>query len=235
MVIVLKFILYSLNIIIGLLISTAYIVLMERKIMASMQRRKGPNVVGIFGLLQPLADGLKLFLKEIIFPSYSNWLLFFLSSLFSFFCSLIIWVTLPIHFGVSILDLNMGILYVLLISSINVYSIVFSGWASNSKYAFLGGIRSIAQMISYELVISTIISVIVLFSGSMHLGKIVMFQTYVWFVFPLFPLWIIFMISCLAETNRAPFDLPESESELVAGYNVEYSSIPFALFFFRWV
>ena len=214
--------------IILLLIAIAYLTLAERKIMASMQRRKGPNVVGMFGLLQPLADGLKLLLKETIIPSFSSWIIFLLAPLFTFMCSLVLWSFIPFD---SYSYNSMGLLYILAFSSLGVYGILFSGWSSNSKYAFLGGLRSAAQMISYEVVLGLILMSTVLMAGSLNIKYIILYQTSVWFVIPLFPFWILFFICALAETNRAPFDLPEAEAELVAGYNVEYSSMGFALFF----
>lgn len=212
-----------------LLIVIAYSTLAERKIMSSIQRRKGPNVVGLFGLLQPLADGLKLFLKEIIFLNYSNSFLFFISPVLTFFCSLILWSLIP-YDSYAILN-DFFLLFVLSISSFGIYGLLFSGWSSNSKYSFLGGVRSAAQMISYEINLGVILLHVFLFSHSFSIFDIVDMQRYCWFVFPLFPIWILFIISALAETNRAPFDLPEAEAELVAGYNVEYSSMCFALFF----
>ena len=220
-----------LTIIIPLLIAVAYMTLAERKIMASMQRRKGPNITGIFGLLQPFADGLKLFVKETILPSSANVIIFILAPVLTFLLSLISWCVIPIGEGMVFADINMGILYLLAISSLSVYGIIISGWASNSKYAFLGSLRSAAQMISYEISISLILICVLLCSGSLNLTEIVLAQQNIWYGIPLFPILIMFYISILAETNRAPFDLPEAEAELVAGYNVEYSAIGFALFF----
>lgn len=217
---------------ITLLISIAYFTLAERKFIASVQRRSGPNIVGFWGLLQPLADGLKLVLKEIIIPNSSNQGLFIFAPLLTLILSFSGWVVIPNSFDSYITDLTLSLMFILLISALGVYGILFAGWASNSKYAVLGGLRSISQMISYEVSISLIILPVILMSGSLNLIDIVYTQVQsVWFILPLLPLSIIFLISILAETNRTPFDLPEAEAELVAGYNVEYSSIIFAMFF----
>lgn len=218
-------------IILPLLIAVAYITLAERKIMGSMQRRKGPNTVGIFGLFQPLADGLKLFIKETVLPSSANLVIFILSPIITFLLALISWCVVPLGEGMVYSDINIGVLYILAISSLSVYGIITSGWSSNSKYAFLGALRSTAQMVSYEVSIGLILISILLCVGSLNLSEIVLAQQSIWFVFPLLPIFIMFYISILAETNRAPFDLPEAEAELVAGYNVEYSAMGFALFF----
>jgi NADH-quinone oxidoreductase subunit H len=220
-----------LGIVVPLLISVAYLTLAERKLMASMQRRKGPNVVGFVGLLQPLCDGLKLLLKEPVLPSSANTVIFLMAPVITFLLSLIAWAAIPFNPGVVVADLNLGILYIFAVSSLGVYGIITAGWSSNSKYAFLGGLRSAAQMVSYEVSIGLIIICVILCVGSLNLTDIVLAQRQVWFIVPLFPLYFLFFISCLAETNRAPFDLPEAEAELVAGYNVEYSSMGFALFF----
>lgn len=214
-----------------LLLTIAITTLVERKVMASIQRRRGPNIVGIFGFLQPIADGLKLFIKEIILPSNSNIFIFLLAPVFTFFCSIMLWVVIPFGETKILIDFPFSTLYLLAVSSLGVYGIIFSGWSSNSKYAFLGGLRSAAQMISYEVCIGFIFIVMIIMTDSLSLVDIVKNQEYVWFILPLFPLWLVFFVSALAETNRAPFDLPEAEAELVAGYNVEYSSIAFALFF----
>jgi NADH-quinone oxidoreductase subunit H len=218
-------------VIVPLLVSVAYFTLAERKLIASIQRRRGPNVVGYIGLLQPLADGLKLFVKESIFPSNANTFLFVLAPLLTFFLSLIGWAVIPYGPGQVISDINLGILYLLAISSLGVYGIMTSGWASNSKYAFLGALRSAAQIVSYEVSIGFTIASILLCVGSFNLSEIVCAQEEIWYIFPHLPIFGIFLVSALAETNRHPFDLPEAEAELVSGYNVEYSAIGFALFF----
>ena len=220
-----------LAIVVPLLISVAYFTLAERKLMAGMHRRRGPNVVGFLGLLQPLADGLKLFVKESIIPSNSNYVLFILSPMVTFILSIVGWGVIPFGFGRVLSDVNLGLLYIFMISSLGVYGIICAGWASNSKYAFLGALRSAAQMISYEISIGLIVISVIFLTGSLNLSFIILSQENVWFMFPLFPSFFLFGISALAETNRHPFDLPEAEAELVAGYNVEYSAMGFALFF----
>ena len=230
-VLIISTILKILIIVIPLLISVAYFTIAERKIMGSIQRRRGPNVIGFLGLLQPLADGLKLFAKETILPSNSNLSIFLFAPVLTFVLSLIGWSVIPFSDTIVLADLNVGILYLFATSSLSVYGIVMAGWSSNSKYPFLGGLRSAAQMISYEVSIGFIIVNVCVCVGSFNLSSIVLAQQNVWFIIPLFPMFIMFAVSMLAETNRHPFDLPEAEAELVSGYNVEYSAMTFALFF----
>lgn len=220
-----------LSIVVPLLISVAYFTIAERKIMGAIQRRRGPNVVGFIGLLQPLADGLKLFVKETTLPTNANTGIFLFAPALAFILSLMGWAVIPLAKGIVISDLNLGVIYLLAISSLNVYGILFAGWSSNSKYAFLGALRSASQMISYEIAIGFTILNVVICAGSFNLSLIVLAQQKIWFIIPLLPVFIIFYISMLAETNRHPFDLPEAEAELVSGYNVEYSAMTFALFF----
>lgn len=220
-----------LTLVVPLIIGVAYLTFFERKVIGYMQLRVGPNMVGPFGLLQPFADGIKLLHKEIIIPLAANKFLFILAPILTFSLSLMAWAVIPMGPDFVIANLNVGVLYIFALSSLGVYGIIIAGWASQSKYAFLGAIRSAAQMISYELAIGTILASILLCAGSLNLSEIIMSQKNTWYILPLFPLWVIFFISCLAETNRSPFDLPEAEAELVAGYNVEYSSMTFALFF----
>ena len=217
--------------ILGLLVATAYLTLAERKIIAAMQLRVGPNQVGPWGLLQPLADGIKLLHKEIILPQRANKMLFVLAPMLTFALSLATWAVMPLEAGVVLADINLGVLYIFALSSLGVYGIIIAGWASNSRYAFLGALRSAAQMVSYEMPMGMILVTMVLWSGTMNLSAMVAHQATLWHVVPHFPLFVIFIIVALAETNRAPFDLPEAEGELAGGYNVEYASMPFALFF----
>ena len=218
-------------ILVPLLLTVVYLSYAERKVIAAMQMRKGPNVVGPFGLLQPFADGIKLLFKETVIPSGANRVVFIAAPVVTFVLSLIGWAVIPFDFGVVLSDINVGILYLFAISSLGVYGVIMAGWASNSKYAFLGALRSAAQMVSYEIAIGFVIITVLLCVGSLNLTDIVLAQKDLWFAIPLLPMFVIFFISALAETNRAPFDLPEAEAELVAGYSVEYSSLTFALFF----
>src|SRR5690348_553905 len=214
-----------------LLLAVAYMTYADRKIWASIQLRRGPNVVGPFGLLQPMADGLKLVLKETIVPSSANTVLFLIAPMITFMTALIAWAVVPFSDGWVIADINVGILYLFAISSLGVYGIIIAGWASNSKYAFLGALRSAAQMVSYEVSMGFVLVSVLLCVGSLNLTDIVRAQHKLWFCVPLFPMFIVFFVSALAETNRSPFDLPEGESEIVAGFFVEYSAMAFALFF----
>ena len=223
-------------IIIPIMLSVAYLTLAERKVIGAMQQRRGPNVVGPFGLLQPIADGVKLFLKETVIPASANRGVFIAAPCITFILALVAWAVIPFDHQMVLADINVGILYLFAISSLGVYGILMAGWASNSRYAFLGAMRSAAQMVSYEVSMGFVIITVLLCVGSLNLSDIVMAQKgdygmFNWFVFPLFPMAVVFFISTLAETNRHPFDLPEAEAELVAGYNVEYSAMTFALFF----
>src|SRR5471030_684349 len=218
-----------------LLVAVAYMTYVDRKVWASIQLRRGPNVVGPFGLLQPLADGLKLFLKETIVPSSANGILFIIAPMITFLTALIAWAVVPFGDGLVIANINVGILYLFAISSLGVYGVIIAGWASNSKYAFLGALRSAAQMVSYEVSIGFVLITVLLCVGSLNLSQVVIaqdthFGLFGWYWLPLFPMFVIFFISALAETNRPPFDLIEAESELVAGFMVEYGSSPYLLF-----
>ena len=206
------------------------IVWLDRRIWAFVQKRKGPNVVGPFGLLQSLADALKYIFKEIIIPASSNKIIFILAPVVTMTLALVAWAVIPFSEDFVLADINVGILYIFAISSLGVYGIIMGGWASNSKYPFLGSIRSAAQMVSYEVSIGVIIINVLLCVGSLNLGDIVLAQEKIWFVVPLFPMFVIFFISALAETNRPPFDLPEAEAELVSGYQTEYSGMMYAMF-----
>ena len=212
------------------LVSVAMIVWLDRRIWAFVQKRKGPNVVGPFGLFQSLADALKYIFKEIIIPASSNKIIFILAPVVTMTLALVAWAVIPFSEDFVLADINVGILYIFAISSLGVYGIIMGGWASNSKYPFLGSIRSAAQMVSYEVSIGVIIINVLLCVGSLNLGDIVLAQEKIWFVVPLFPMFVIFFISALAETNRPPFDLPEAEAELVSGYQTEYSGMMYAMF-----
>ena len=220
-----------LMIVVPLLLAIAYLTYAERKIIGAMQLRQGPMVVGPMGLLQPIADGLKLLVKETVLPTGANKVVFLLAPMITFTLALIGWAVIPFGDGMVLADINVGILYLLAISSLGVYGIIMAGWASNSRYAFLGALRSAAQMVSYEIAIGLIIINVLITAGSLNLSDIVRAQEGLWYFIPHFPMFAIFVASILAETNRHPFDLPEAEAELVAGYNVEYSSMAFALFF----
>ena len=218
--------------VVPLLIGVAYLTYAERKVIGAMHLRRGPNVVGPYGLLQPIADGMKLFFKETIIPTGANKVVFLVAPMLTFSLALIAWAVIPVGNGLVIANINVGVLYLFAISSLGVYGILMAGWSSNSKYAFLGGLRSAAQMVSYEVSMGFIIITVLLVAGSLNLSDIVRAQhETIWVVVPLFPMAIIFFITTLAETNRHPFDMPEAEAELVSGYNVEYSAMTFALFF----
>jgi len=221
-----------LAIVVPLLLAVAYLTYAERKVIAAMQLRQGPMTVGPYGLLQPLADGLKLFVKETVIPTGANKVVFVLAPMVTFVLALIGWAVVPFGEGLVLADINVGVLYLFAVSSLGVYGIIMAGWASNSRYAFLGALRSSAQMVSYEIAIGLIIISVLISAGSLNLSAIVRAQAEQgWYVFWHFPMFMIFLVSILAETNRHPFDLPEDESSLVTGYNVEYSSMTFALFF----
>tara|TARA_B110001454_G_C12698032_1_gene425299 strand:- start:211 stop:1212 length:1002 start_codon:yes stop_codon:yes gene_type:complete len=213
-----------------ILVAVSLIVWLDRRLWALVQKRKGPNVVGPFGLFQTLADALKYIFKEIIIPASANKVIFILAPIITLTLSLIAWAVIPFSNDMVLANINVGILYLFAVSSLSVYGIIMGGWASNSKYPFLGAIRSAAQMISYEVSIGIIIVNVLLCVGSLNLNKIVLAQENIWFIFPLFPVFVIYFISSLAETNRPPFDLPEAESELVAGYQTEYSGMMYAMF-----
>ena len=216
--------------IIPILVTVAMIVWLDRRVWAFVQKRRGPNVVGPFGLLQSLADALKYIFKEIIIPASSNKIIFILAPIVTMTLALVAWAVIPFSEDLVLADINVGILYIFAVSSLGVYGIIMGGWASNSKYPFLGSIRSAAQMVSYEVSIGVIIINVLLCVGSLNLTDIVIAQEKMWFIIPLFPMFIIFFISALAETNRPPFDLPEAEAELVAGYQTEYSGMMYAMF-----
>jgi NADH-quinone oxidoreductase subunit H len=218
-------------VIVPLLVAVAYLTYAERKVIAAMQLRQGPMVVGPLGLFQPIADGLKLLVKETVIPTGANKVVFIAAPMITFVLALIGWAVIPFGDGLVIANINVGVLYLFAISSLGVYGIITAGWASNSRYAFLGALRSAAQMVSYEISIGLIIINVLITAGSLNLSDIVRAQQGLWFFIPHFPMFAIFIASILAETNRHPFDLPEAEAELVSGYNVEYSAMAFALFF----
>lgn len=213
------------------LLSVAFMTIIERKAMASMQRRIGPNIVGIYGVLQPFADALKLILKETVIPQQASAYIFILAPVITIIFSLLGWAVIPFGTGLAISDMSLGVLYSLAVTSIGIYGILLAGWAANSKYAFLGSLRSTAQMISYELVLSTVILIILLLSGSFNYFEIIESQKIIWNIVPMLSVSVLFIIAILAETNRTPFDLPEAESELVAGFFTEHSAMPFVLYF----
>jgi NADH-quinone oxidoreductase subunit H len=221
----------TLAILVPLLIMVAYATYAERKALAAIQLRKGPNVVGPFGLWQPFADAIKMVMKETIVPTGANRILFMMAPMITFGLAMVAWAVVPTGDNLAVANINVGILYLLAISSLGVYGIIIAGWASNSKYAFLGALRSAAQMVSYEVSIGFVLVSVLLCVGSLNLNDIVRAQNGLWFCIPLFPMFVVFFISGLAETNRAPFDMAEGESEIVAGYMVEYSSMSYAMFF----
>ena len=224
-------VLEALAMIVPVLMMMAYLTFAERKVMAAMQLRRGPNVVGPFGLFQPFADAIKMMFKETIIPTGANRVLFLMAPMLTFALAVMAWAVIPVNDGWAIANINVGVLYLFAISSLGVYGIIIAGWASNSKYAFLGAMRSAAQMVSYEVSIGFVMVSVLLCVGSLNLNDIVLAQRHVWFCVPLLPMFVVFFISGLAETNRSPFDLPEGESEIVAGFFVEYSAMAFALFF----
>ena len=229
---VMTIILYCLLIFVPLLLGVVMALYADRKIWAAVQKRRGPNVVGPYGLFQVPADGLKFIFKEIILPDGSDKTVFLIAPIITLALSITAWAVVPVQAGVVLANINVGILYIFAISALGVYGILMAGWSSNSKYPFFGALRSAAQMVSYEVSIGFVIITVLLCVGSLNLTEIVMAQKTMWFFIPLFPMFIVFFISALAETNRPPFDLPEAESELVAGYQTEYSGMPFVLFLF---
>lgn len=228
---ILYLILEGLSVLVPALLAVAFMTIVERKVLAATQRRVGPNTVGYYGILQPFADALKLIVKETVVPAQSNKILFYLAPIIAILVSLLGWAVIPFGEGLAISDFSMGVVYTLTLSSFGIYGVLFAGWSANSKYAFLGGLRSTAAMISYELILSSSIIIIIMLSGSFNYTKIIEAQQAIWFIVPLFPVFILFFIAVLAETSRTPFDLQEAESELVAGFFTEHSSIIFVLFF----
>jgi len=224
-------ILETLAILVPVLMGMAYATYFERKALGAFQLRRGPNRVGPFGLWQPFADAVKVFTKETIIPSGANRALFLMAPMITFVLACLAWAVIPVGDGWAVANINVGILYLFAISSLGVYGVIIAGWASNSKYAFLGALRSAAQMVSYEVSIGFVLVSVLLCVGSLNLNDIVKAQSHIWFCFPMLPMFVVFLISMLAETNRAPFDLPEGESEIVAGFFVEYSAMAFALFY----
>lgn len=218
-------------IVVPLVAAVAWLTWAERKVVGAVQLRKGPNVAGPFGLLQPIADGVKLLTKETVLPARANPVVFILAPMVTFTLSFVAWAVIPFDEGWVLSDINVGILFLFAVASLEVYGVLMAGWASNSRYAFLGALRSAAQMVSYEVSMGFVIVTVLICAGSLNLSEIVMAQKDMWFVVPLFPMFVVFFVSGLAETNRHPFDLPEDEAALVAGYFVEYSAMPFALFF----
>lgn len=218
-------------IILPLLVSVAYMTLAERKVLGYVQRRRGPNVIGAYGLVQPIADGIKLFIKELVVPCHANAVIYVLAPVIALALAIAAWAAIPYGKGQLLSDIDVGVMYILAVSGISVYAVLMSGWSSNSKYALLGAIRATAQMISYEVSIGLIVMAVVLCVGSLNLSEIGRAQCNIWYVLPLLPAAALYVVSALAETNRAPFDLTEGESELVSGFNVDYASMGFALFF----
>ena len=221
---------HSLAVVVAVLLILSFVIYADRKIWAAVQLRRGPNVVGPFGLLQSFADFLKCVFKELIIPTRADRSVFIAAPIVTFFLALSAWAVIPVGEGLAVADINVGVLYIFAVSSLSVYGVIMAGWASNSKYAFLGALRSAAQMISYEVSIGFVLITVLLCAGSLNFSAIVQAQQNLWFIVPLFPMFVIFFISALAETNRPPFDLPEAEAELVAGYAVEYSSTAFLMF-----
>jgi NADH-ubiquinone oxidoreductase chain 1 len=228
---ILYYFLEILTIIVPILLSVAFITIVERKILASMQRRVGPNIVGFYGILQPFADALKLIMKETVMPSQASPVFFYIAPSMAIIFSLLGWIIIPLGPGLALVDLELGVLYILAISSIGVYGGILAGWSANNKYAFIGGLRSTAQMISYELILGSAVLTVLIISGTINFSAIVENQSAIWYIVPLAPIFILWIISVLAETNRTPFDNVEAESELVAGFFTEHGAMPFVLFF----